>query len=133
MSQAFADRHPVIAVAGRYLLYLACACALWAVVALAAGCVMPGDLREIADAQERLDDRLAVAATVEDVKAARDDFEEEVEAVAEKVEERTKGDLDALKDLGIPGAITAAGLAWLNARRNSTRKTDPAVSNALKT
>ena len=116
----------------------------------ATSCVMPSDLRAIADAQEEyqlnvrdtLDELGRETITAEEADERIADSQttllSEVEATLEGAEERTKAMFDAvavgapvtghpLLDLGITGALSALGLNSYRDRRRKKRKEPVAV------
>lgn len=110
------------------------------------GCVTPQDTQNLAASHQALAEKLqaieadkaAGAATPEQVAAATkqalEDFKSETKAIGQDVESRSRNWLETLGGaISDPSSlITLLGLFGLNTYRNRTRKTDPAVSNAMK-
>lgn len=105
-------------------------------------CVTSGDIRAVADAQakyeqktvaalEKLADETAtkddVAEAKEEVREASKEFAEAVEAVAEAVEQRTSDTLTGLPESAEGGLVGILAALALNYYRSQTRKKDLAV------
>ena len=109
---------------------------------LLAACVTSADIRAVADAQakyeqktvealEKISDQTAtkddVAEAKEEVREASKEFAEAVEAVAEAVEQRTSDTLTGLPESAEGGLVGILAALALNYYRSQTRKKDLAV------
>lgn len=120
---------------------------LFGFCSLIGGCATSGDLRQLADAQDRFEQRVMDSVQSvqsgasspdelrDSLKQARDEYRASLEKVASDINSRVEavaqGGLGLGEAGGLAGLITLVAGVGLNYYRNRTRLTDPAVSNQV--